>query len=73
MNNEEKKTTTEPSLPDGTLIKWPGINQTIYGVVENDGKSTPLVRLESGKKFRLKDIYSSATIIPQSSHTISYK
>ncbi len=73
MNEKKIDNLTEPTLPDGTLIKWPGINRTIYGVVENDGKSLPLVKLDNGCKFRLKDVYSSAIIVETTTHTISCK
>lgn len=44
-----------PDYPNDTAVCWRGANGMVYGTVE-DGAECRLVRLRSGKTFRLRDV-----------------
>lgn len=46
----------------GDRLEWEGVCRTQAGVIVKSGNGEPLVKMEDGKFFRLKDVKNSKSL-----------
>ena len=46
----------------GDKLEWKGINGSCYGIVAKGENGEPIVRMEDGKFFLLKDVKNSKSL-----------